>query len=156
MLRCMQQSRRRTCHDLYMYYGIESDGVYQVELDDEGWSFAVECKFVNTSSGVVARSIFHHDSEVQLYVKPPEEGADTFSRHITYEAGMNSIASVVRASKNCSQFISWRCGGLGFNFDRAKPTAWWISRSGDVQYEWGAVTSAVVGSNGTCACRASW
>lgn len=114
---CMKQQKRSNCNDLYNYYGINRNGYYFIQPEDEKeWDSIgtkVECSFDNVNSTSI-RTIVHHDSEVILYVRSGIDGPNgNYFKNITYQSNLNSIVALINNSKSCRQYISWECSGTG-------------------------------------------
>ncbi|XP_023216775.1 uncharacterized protein LOC111619306 isoform X2 [Centruroides sculpturatus] len=140
---------RRTCHDLFINDNINASGYYTIDPDgNEGpvRPFKVYCDIDNTTNTV--KTVIHHDSEQQLYVKSDVQGKGYYRRSVIYEAGMNGIASLINISSKCRQYIEWNCTGTGFHFYEETPVSWWVSRRNEPQYYWGGAHK-----NKTCRCH---
>ncbi|RWS24200.1 relaxin receptor-like protein, partial [Leptotrombidium deliense] len=145
-----QMKRRRNCLDLYLYNGVNSSGFYYIQPSEEILSFLVECDFGNqTDMFNISRikTIVHHDSEMNIYVRSSSSRPAAYRRNITYDVGFEGIIALINKSKSCHQFIQWNCSGSGFMFNTSKPISWWESRDGVPQFYWGGAKQ-----NGTCGC----
>lgn len=140
---------RRTCHDLFMNDNITVSGYYMIDPDGkEGVirPFRVYCNMENLTGKI--KTIIHHDSEQQLYVKSDAQGKGYYRRAIIYDIGMEEIISLINISEKCRQYIEWKCTGTGFHFSEEKPVSWWVSRDNEPQNNWGGVLK-----NKTCKCH---
>ncbi|KAI1285100.1 putative G-protein coupled receptor [Halotydeus destructor] len=145
---CYRRKKRTSCYDLFKYHGATTDGFYDIEPEGESsLTFRVECKFNGSGNLNTVKTIFHHDSEIRLYVKTGPDVLGPYIRRLTYDVAMDNIVSVINRSKSCRQRVSWECSGSGFHFNSSKPNSWWVSRNGQPIYTWGGAKV-----NGTCAC----
>ena len=63
---------------------------------------------------------------------------------------MDQIVAIIKQSKNCKQFVKYKCfnTGLWFRCANLKPDCWWVSRNGSQMTYWGGAKS----NSGKCAC----
>ena len=60
---------------------------------------------------------------------------------------MEQIVAIIKQSKNCEQFVKYKCYNAGFWFS-GKPDSWWVSRDGSQMTYWGGAKP----NRGKCAC----
>ena len=59
---------------------------------------------------------------------------------------MDQIVAIIKQSKNCEQFVKYKCYNARFWF--SGPTSWWVSRDGFQMTYWGGAKP----NSGKCAC----
>ena len=59
---------------------------------------------------------------------------------------MDQIVAIIKQSKNCEQFVKYKCHNAVFWF--SGPTSWWVSRDGSQMTYWGGAKP----NSGKCAC----
>ena len=95
-----------------------------------------------TSKNGVGVTVIGHDSESRTLVKG-YESRGSYKRKINYDISMEQIVAIIKQSKNCEQFIKYKCYDSYFS-----GYGWWVSRQGSKMNYWGG---AAVNS-GKCAC----
>ena len=121
-----------------------------------GWYYIYPLGFISsqsvrvycdmTSKNGVGVTVIGHNSESRTLVKG-YDAAGSYKRKITYDISMKQIVAIMRQSKNCEQFIKYKCHHSFFNYHSVS-YGWWVSRQGSKMNYWGA---AAVNS-GKCAC----
>jgi hypothetical protein len=132
-----------TCSAIRKNNDSSRNGMYYVNPQgiSSSW-FQVYCDMNSTNSGV---TVIGHDSESEMSVKK-YESRGSYKRKIKYEIPLEQIVAIIKESKNCSQFIKYKCYHSVI-WDRGY-YAWWVSRQGSKMNYWGG---AAVNS-GKCAC----
>ena len=59
---------------------------------------------------------------------------------------MDQIVAIIQHSKNCEQFVKYKCLNAGFVF--TTPYSWWVARNGTRMTYWGGAKP----NSGKCAC----
>ena len=60
---------------------------------------------------------------------------------------MDQIVVIIKQSKNCEQFIKYKCYNAGIWFG-GRPYSWWVSRDGTRMTYWGGANP----NSGKCSC----
>ena len=124
-------------------------GNYVIDPDGEGGlaPFPVFCDM--TDKNGVGVTVISHDSESRTYVQHSGGygGKGSYSRDIHYTgASLSQLASLIRVSSHCEQFIKYECHHSVLLFNN-NPYGWWVSRDSTKMTYWGGASVS-----GKCAC----
>ena len=77
------------------------------------------------------------------------EAPGSYNRSIKYNNAMTQIVAIIQQSKECEQFVKYKCynAGLWFNFYH-NTYSWWVSRDGAQMKYWGGAKA----NSEKCAC----
>lgn len=79
-------------------------GFYTIRLLNS-YQLLLHCE--NTSSGIKS-AVRHRDSNAELYIQGYEESG-SYYREIAYDQDLNSVITLINSSRNCRQYISFKC-----------------------------------------------
>jgi hypothetical protein len=131
-----------TCSTIRKYNPSSRSGLYYINPQGiSSSSFQVNCDMNSKNSGVTE---IGHDSESKICVYGYEDPG-SYKREIEYDIPLEQIVAIINQSKNCSQFIKYKCY---HSILLARPFGWWVSRQNSTMNYWGG---AAVNS-GKCAC----
>ena len=104
----------------------------------------VHCE--NTSSGIKS-AVRHRDSNTELYINGYEAGG-SYYRKIAYDQDLNSMIALINSSRNCRQYISFKCHNVFWEYN------WFTNRNKEkLEYRAGGPVDGkgcACGTNNTC------
>ena len=131
-----------TCSELLTKHPSTTSGNHYLNPQGLVVSPSVQVYCDMTSKNGVGVTVIGHDSESRTLVNG-YESAGSYKRKINYDISMEQIVAIMKQSKNCEQFIKYKCYHSYFSGN-----SWWVSRQGSQMNYWGG---AAVNS-GKCAC----
>jgi len=137
----------KTCSEIYRNDLTMISGSYTI-FPENNQPVKVYCEVTNQA----ARTVMKHDSQSEISVNGYEEPY-SYGRVVTYENSMDQIEAVIKLSKECRQYIKYRCkGSVLFNGDSTDHASW-TSRDGIRRSYWGGSIRdgyCACGEKGTC------
>ena len=127
-----------TCSTLLKKHPSTISGNHYINPQELRPSALVQVYCDMTSKNGVGVTVIGHDSESRTLVKG-YDSPGSYKRKINYEISMEQIVTIMKKSKNCEQFIKYRCYHSVLLYGPNNIWGWWA---------WGG---AAVDS-GKCAC----
>nr|XP_039267334.1 contactin-associated protein-like 4 [Styela clava] len=137
-----------TCNQLRNSQGVNETGLYIVRPEASLPSFKIFCKFSLRD----AITEIWHDNMNEIEVDGNCESPGCYTWTPNYSLNQGQIVSIISISRECRQFVKFRCKGVLLFRDGH---GHWVSRTGQKMRYWGGSTSmrgnyCACGENGNC------